>query len=170
MAMPGKPVLLLSLSRLYFFDMQDDFSRRDVLLRSLAMAAFTPIGRAIAFAAETPRLVDAGEVSKYAEEGIYPEFQPLGFFVITRVNRIVAQSSLCTHKKCKLKARPEGFSCSCHGSTFDVDGKVTQAPAKKDLPRHPVRVENGRLLVDTKRMLERDAFGERDAYVDTAAV
>ncbi|MCC7263462.1 MAG: Rieske (2Fe-2S) protein [Candidatus Latescibacteria bacterium] len=47
-----------------------------------------------------------------------------------------AISSTCTHNGCEVKL-PDAkgvISCPCHGSKFDVTGKVTKGPAKKNLP------------------------------------
>jgi Rieske Fe-S protein len=47
---------------------------------------------------------------------------------------VVAFSSKCPHLGCEVKL-PEGNSikCPCHGSIFDIDGKVTHGPARSNL-------------------------------------
>jgi len=48
---------------------------------------------------------------------------------------LFALSSICTHRNCLLTAEPDhSFFCNCHGSTFDENGKVTEGPAKRNLP------------------------------------
>jgi glycine/D-amino acid oxidase-like deaminating enzyme/nitrite reductase/ring-hydroxylating ferredoxin subunit len=46
-----------------------------------------------------------------------------------------ALSPICTHLYCQVKwnAAERSWDCPCHGSRFDVDGKVIQGPAVKDL-------------------------------------
>ncbi|MCS6329174.1 MAG: Rieske 2Fe-2S domain-containing protein, partial [Nitrospira sp.] len=39
------------------------------------------------------------------------------------------------------------FLCPCHGSSFDVNGRVTGGPAPRPLDVLPSKVEGGRLLV-----------------------
>ncbi|HTS17925.1 MAG TPA: Rieske 2Fe-2S domain-containing protein [Verrucomicrobiae bacterium] len=84
------------------------------------------------------RVVNAGPVSKYAADGLYDAFRDQGFFLVHKGDKLVALSSYCTHRKCKLEAESNrSFNCPCHGSTFDPGGKVTEGPAKRDLPTLP---------------------------------
>ena len=95
------------------------------------------------------RVVNAGPVSDYAANGVHGRFRDQGFFVVRQGETLLAISAICTHRKCKLATEPNGsFRCPCHGSTFDPGGRVTQGPAKRDLPVFPVSTnENGQLLV-----------------------
>ncbi len=99
--------------------------------------------------AHSERVVDAGPVGNYAADGVYGGFRDLGFFVVRNGAKVVAFSSFCTHRKCKLTAaRDLSFYCKCHGSTFDPSGKVTEGPATRDLPTFPTSTdERGHLLV-----------------------
>lgn len=99
--------------------------------------------------ARTERVVSAGPVSNYAADGLYSSFRDQGFFLVRRGDRLVALSSYCTHRKCKLTTDPDhSFYCPCHGSTFDPDGKVTEGPARRDLPTLPSFTnETGELFV-----------------------
>ncbi len=84
------------------------------------------------------RVVNAGPVSKYSADGLYDGFRDQGFFLVRKGDKLVALSSYCTHRKCKLVAESNrSFNCPCHGSTFDPNGKVTEGPAKRDLPTLP---------------------------------
>ncbi len=95
------------------------------------------------------RVIDAGPVNTFAADGVYSTFLNQGFFVIRKGQKLQALSSFCTHRKCKLAAEPDhSFYCKCHGSTFDPTGKVTEGPAKRDLPILPCLLnERGHLLV-----------------------
>ncbi len=44
-----------------------------------------------------------------------------------------ALSLVCTHLGCTVESRPDGFACPCHGSRFDLQGKVKRGPAAKPL-------------------------------------
>lgn len=64
-----------------------------------------------------------------------------------------AYYTMCTHKHCSLDTDPDGFTCPCHGSTFDLKGRVTQGPAKTSLTGLPVTEANGILTVDIAAIL-----------------
>ncbi len=56
--------------------------------------------------------------------------------IVSRVSsdKVVAVSSTCTHKGCRLSLPKKGkFVCPCHKAAFDGNGKVTKGPAKTDL-------------------------------------
>jgi Rieske Fe-S protein len=70
-----------------------------------------------------------------------------GPLLITRpdVNaKPVALSAVCTHQQCTVQPVRSGtpasssLYCPCHGSAFDLNGKVTHDPATVDLPSFPV--------------------------------
>jgi 3-phenylpropionate/trans-cinnamate dioxygenase ferredoxin subunit len=63
-----------------------------------------------------------------------------------------ASDAMCTHEEADLT---EGFvigtiiECPMHNGRFDIrTGKAMGAPACVDLRMYPVKVENGRVLVD----------------------
>jgi cytochrome b6-f complex iron-sulfur subunit len=110
----------------------------------------TPVAPAAPAASGATRNVDAGPASQYAADGLYDAFRHQGFFLVRRGSELTALSSYCTHRRCKL--RPEegnqSLLCPCHGSTFTLEGKVTEGPAKRDLPvLHTEKSPDGRLLV-----------------------
>ena len=112
--------------------MSKEIGRREFLI---LVAATLADRKTVAKAASAERVVDAGPASGYSSDGVYASFRDQGFFVIRRGKELLALSSLCTHRKCKLSSRPDrSFYCKCHGSAFDPNGKVTEGPAQRDLP------------------------------------
>lgn len=94
------------------------------------------------------RLINAGPINDYSREGVYDAFRNQGFFIIRRGDSLLALSSTCTHKKCRLKSQPDRtFYCPCHGSSFDKDGRVLRGPAVRDLPVFETSMETGQLQV-----------------------
>ena len=60
----------------------------------------------------------------------------------------LAFSGECTHQSCDVGDPDDGgFSCPCHGSTFDRQGQVTGGPAGRDLPRFDTRLDGDTLTI-----------------------
>ena len=124
----------------------EGMNRRQFLILAAACAGMANPEHASARGPE--KLIDAGPLSKYSADGLYDGFHDLGFFVIRSGDKLIALSSYCTHRKCKLTAeRDHTFYCECHGSTFDPAGKVTQGPATRNLPILPTISDKGHLFV-----------------------
>ena len=125
-------------------------NRRQFILLSAGLVAgcsSTP-PCAVSFPREA-RVINAGPAGGYAADGVYGRFQALGFFIIRRGNELIALSSICTHRRCRVGVEPDrSFLCPCHGSTFDPNGHVTEGPAKRDLPTLETFInEQGNLFV-----------------------
>lgn len=92
--------------------------------------------------------VDAGPEGDYAADGVYGGLAVEGFFLVRRGGELVALSSVCTHRACRLKARPGGsFLCPCHGSAFDPEGRVRKGPATRDLPHYHITIDTRRHVI-----------------------
>lgn len=53
---------------------------------------------------------------------------------------IIAISLVCTHLGCTAEESEdgEGFTCPCHGSRYNKNGKVLKGPAAKNLPLYRI--------------------------------
>lgn len=60
--------------------------------------------------------------------------------VRTGATSYTALSRICTHAGCDVNVASGGFSCPCHGSQFNSEGKATQGPAEAALQRFNVAV------------------------------
>ncbi|MEM1282004.1 MAG: Rieske 2Fe-2S domain-containing protein [Chlamydiota bacterium] len=70
-------------------------------------------------------------------------------FVETNAGKVRVQTAVCTHLGCTVNLAETGYSCPCHGSTYDRYGRVTGGPAPADLVYFKVfRGASGDLLVD----------------------
>jgi Rieske Fe-S protein len=56
----------------------------------------------------------------------------------------------CTHQGCEINAYETQFVCPCHGSEFNLDGKVLQGPAEKDLVEFKVTADVNNIAVHLK--------------------
>jgi nitrite reductase/ring-hydroxylating ferredoxin subunit len=64
---------------------------------------------------------------------------------------LYAVSSTCTHLGCTVNGDDNKFVCPCHGSQFDLAGRVLQGPAAKTLPNFEVSLsEDGRVVIDRR--------------------
>ena len=61
-------------------------------------------------------------------------------------------SPMCTHLGCGYHwdGGSQQFKCPCHGSVFDVSGRVVGGPAPRPLDALPYKVDKGRVLVTYK--------------------
>jgi len=71
-------------------------------------------------------------------------------WAVKQANGVVTVfSPICTHLGCGYHWDGAGqqFKCPCHGSVFDMSGRVVAGPAPRPLDALPAKIENGRLLV-----------------------
>jgi Rieske Fe-S protein len=132
---------------------ESNMNRRQFLLLAAACAAASN-PQSVYARSPAEQVIDAGPLSNYAADGLFENFRDLGFYVIRKGDKLVALSSNCTHRKCRLKAEKDHtFYCKCHGSTFDPTGKVTEGPATRDLPAFQTSNQKGHLLVRVPSVL-----------------
>jgi Rieske Fe-S protein len=69
-------------------------------------------------------------------------------FVRTGEKEIRAFNPECTHQHCQVRYGASGrIECSCHGSTFDMDGKALGGPATQPLATYPATLQDDRVVV-----------------------
>lgn len=79
--------------------------------------------------------------------------------VIATAEGIAAMSLVCTHLGCIVQVSPDGLACPCHGSKFDLNGRVVRGPAPRPLPWLKItRAPDGRLMADSTREVEPGTF------------
>lgn len=135
-----------------------NFSRRDFLKLAgeglLAASGILGLGiftRFLGYQAEPPAQTefDLGLASDYpvGSRTILPNVPAI---LVRSEIGFTALSMLCTHLGCTLEAKPDGFSCPCHGSHFDAAGKVIYGPAKKNLVSLRIEQdEQGHVILNT---------------------
>jgi cytochrome b6-f complex iron-sulfur subunit len=72
-----------------------------------------------------------------------------GFLVgHTAQNAFVALTAICTHETCTITGfGSQNYVCPCHGSTFDINGRVLNGPAPSALRQYPTQFTNGVLTI-----------------------
>jgi cytochrome b6-f complex iron-sulfur subunit len=79
--------------------------------------------------------------------------------IVATQDGVAAISLVCTHLGCIVARTAKGFSCPCHGSDFDDQGKILGGPAPKGLPWLEVsRRADGKLQVDLKQEVALGTF------------
>jgi len=89
-----------------------------------------------------PSEFDLGDVAKYPV-GSRTIRADIPAVIYNRAGEIAAYSLTCTHLGCTVEEDGEAFACPCHGSRFNIDGKVLKGPAQK-----PLRLLDVELLED----------------------
>jgi cytochrome b6-f complex iron-sulfur subunit len=70
--------------------------------------------------------------------------------LIHTANGFSAFSLTCTHLGCTVEQNKDEFVCPCHGSHFDLDGKLLHGPAAKPLASLRIEtIEDGNLILHT---------------------
>jgi cytochrome b6-f complex iron-sulfur subunit len=97
-----------------------------------------------------PEEIPVGTLIAMPQQRIYVMRAAEGFF---------AMSATCTHLGCLTRYERENnrIFCPCHGSRFSTEGKVTDGPAPRPLPRLQLTVEQGLLVVDVSKQVAADA-------------
>jgi cytochrome b6-f complex iron-sulfur subunit len=75
---------------------------------------------------------------------------PIGDFLVahTAQNAFVALSATCTHQTCTITGfANQDYVCPCHGSTFDINGRVLGGPAPASLRQFPTQFANSVLTI-----------------------
>ena len=113
-------------------------------------------------AADSRRFIDGGLVEALGPGQV--KAVPEGMFYLSHLDndRFIALSRNCTHLGCALSwdEQEQKFICPCHGSTFDKTGVVLTPPAIRPLDFYPVRIEDGRILVDVSEPNRRENFDQ----------
>lgn len=73
-------------------------------------------------------------------------------FIETDAGRVRVQTAVCTHLGCTVNMTDTGYSCPCHGSTYDRHGLNTGGPAPLPLTYyHVFRGASGDIMVDKSK-------------------
>jgi len=74
-------------------------------------------------------------------------FKNLKTAIINQEGKTFALSISCTHLGCTLNISGNKFICPCHGSEFDLEGRVIKGPAMRDLKQLSFSEHADRIVV-----------------------
>ncbi len=120
---------------------EPSLSRRDFLklVRAAFLTASGVIGlaglwRFFSFQAEpsAPTDFDLGPATDFApgSRTVLPQIPAI---LLNTDNGFVALSLICPHLGCTVESKTDGFACPCHGSRFDLNGRLVRGPAARSL-------------------------------------
>lgn len=69
--------------------------------------------------------------------------------LVRGTNEVRAFSAICTHLGCLVDwdGQKRKIVCPCHAGFFDFEGNVISGPPPRALPRHTVKVSDGKIFV-----------------------
>ena len=88
--------------------------------------------------------------------GLVKRIEDKNVFIFSENGGLHAISSVCTHLGCLVSMTETGFSCPCHGSKYDRDGKIIAGPAPRNLPWLEISENiDGTIVVDAAKEVKR---------------
>lgn len=109
---------------------------------------------------ELGTLIEAGPVENFALNSVTAFIR--GSFYLCRLEDggFLAVSSKCTHLGCTVPwlDKEKKFACPCHGSVFDIRGKVISPPAPRPLNIYHLFIENNIVKLDLGKQIKRNRF------------
>lgn len=101
----------------------------------------------------TKEFQSIGTIAELDQNGqLLKEKSTVGAVLVVRADlagNLKAVNPTCTHAGCTVawQKSPKKFTCPCHGSEFDSDGKVVKGPAAKPLKTYQAKIEGNSVLV-----------------------
>ena len=142
--------------------------RREFLAASAGCACLLLAQRSRAATVPTGP-VKIGDLKNFAKDGLDNRFVKDGFFVVRGKDRLYALSIFCTHRTDEqLNGRNgvEKIICPRHQAQFALDGTVLRGPAKRNLDRFAITVDDkGQVTVDTSKKIEAGKNDEPPAFL-----
>ncbi|MDT8341243.1 MAG: Rieske (2Fe-2S) protein [Longimicrobiales bacterium] len=83
-------------------------------------------------------------------EGVFvrvPDTRPV-FLRLDPAGRPVALSSRCTHRGCQVEPEGSRLVCPCHGSVYDLEGRVLEGPAERPLAAVSARIDGDDVVLE----------------------
>jgi cytochrome b6-f complex iron-sulfur subunit len=108
--------------------------------------------------------IDLGPISSFKLGSMTDKTASAGVMISRTANGLIALAPVCTHQGCvpKYAGVAQQFICPCHNARFANDGAVTNGPARTPLSRYALTLKNGRVIVDTNKLIQRSSVKTSD--------
>jgi cytochrome b6-f complex iron-sulfur subunit len=109
-------------------------------------------------------MIDVGAASSFKPGSMTDKTAAAGVMISRTTKGLIALAPVCTHAGCipKYAGAAQKFICPCHNARFANDGAVTNGPARTPLSRYAITLKNGRVIVDTNKLIQRSAVKASD--------
>ncbi len=147
---------------------EKNISRRDALKvlwaasGALVVGEFTFVGLKFLSPKKTDGefggVFNLGAPAQYPNGSVTPVEAGRFYLVRLEDGGLLALYRKCTHLGCAVPYEPTlgQFVCPCHGSAFTLNGDVQNAPAPRAMDLFSLTIEEGEIVVDTGKVVERD--------------
>ncbi len=127
--------------------------RRRTVLKSIAAALVSVVLWPARIALAGKLAIGLGRLSKLGDVGASMTVKLKGrmvMFIRDSEDTVVGLDPTCTHKQCTVehKSGSDRIECPCHGSVYDLAGKVLKGPAERPLGRFETSLKDGRVIID----------------------
>ncbi|MBN2043461.1 MAG: Rieske 2Fe-2S domain-containing protein [Anaerolineales bacterium] len=148
-------------------EQEKTLNRRDALKVLWTAAGALAVGELafVGYKFLSPRKTDGefggifnlGQITDYPNGSVTPIEAGRFYLVRLEDGGLLALYRKCTHLGCAVPYEPTlgQFVCPCHGSAFDLDGDVQNAPAPRALDLFELTIQDGNILVNTGKVIER---------------
>lgn len=107
---------------------------RRLFFKNLSIALLLPAALISYFSVKRQKHILADNQIIIPEKELKDQAFYQGIFIRIKENEVVFYSNKCSHLGCQInQIKDNQLLCPCHGSTYDLNGKVINGPAKKDL-------------------------------------
>jgi nitrite reductase/ring-hydroxylating ferredoxin subunit len=116
--------------------------------------------------------IDVGSPADFPKGQISAKLiQSHNIIIVNDNDRIIALKATCTHRGATLSVENNQIKCNRHHSSFDDAGTPTGGPAKSDLFRYGISLnDQGHLLVDKSKQFGSQQFDDPAAFVPSKTI
>jgi len=107
---------------------------RRLFFKNLSLSLMAPATILAYFSVKRQKHLQSNSQVMISEVDLKDQLFYQGVFVRIINEQVFFYSNKCSHLGCQIEQiKDHQLLCPCHGSTYDLNGKVIKGPAKKDL-------------------------------------